>query len=402
MTIVGIELVAVVSLLLWVVLRPTTTETPKTPSQVTQTLKPPKVELQLVVKGLGVPTAITGSPDTSDKRLFVAERHGLVHILDQEKVTDKPFLDLTAKANDDGAERGLLGFAFHPKFATNGYFYVNYVDKDNNTIIARYQTDTATGLANPNSEKVLIKLKQPYVNHKGGQLAFGPDGYLYAGLGDGGSGGDPENRAQDKTLFFGKILRLDVDHGDPYAVPADNPFVKETGTKPEIWAYGLRNPWRFSFDSKTGDLYIGDVGQNLHEEVDFQAANSKGGTNYGWRCYEATQTYNAAGCQAASAYTMPVLSYDHTDKRCSITGGQVYRGQQYPALLGMYFYADNCGGQVYDTKKSTGDWQANLAVQTELLPTTFGTDNQGEVYLGDMKEGGIYRLIDTANTAKGE
>jgi len=395
MVIVGIELVGVVSLLLWVVFTPSSEQTATTFTA--QTLAPAKVQPVLIAKGLGVPTAITATGESTDTRIFVAERHGLIHIVDQNKVSATPFLDISSKVKDEG-EMGLLGLAFHPKFQNNGYFFVNYVDPGQNTVIARYQIDKTTGLANPASGKVLLTLKQPYPNHNGGQLAFGPDGYLYIGLGDGGSAGDPENRAQNLGVLFGKILRIDVDHGDPYAIPQNNPFVAQAGAKPEIWAYGLRNPWRFSFDSKTGDLYIADVGQDLYEEIDYQNAGSTGGSNYGWRCYEAAHPYNTAGCQAADHYTAPILEYPHTDKRCSIVGGAVYRGSAYPTLYGKYFYSDTCGGQLYMAAKMGGQWASSLALATTFGPTTFGVDNRGELYLSDMKDGSLYHLTDAANT----
>jgi glucose/arabinose dehydrogenase len=252
-------------------------------------------------------------------------------------------------------------------------------------------------VADPASEKILFTLKQPYVNHNGGDLVFGPDGYLYATLGDGGSGGDPGNRAQNKSSYFGKILRIDVNSGDPYSVPADNPFVHDAGAKPEVWAYGLRNPWRISFDRLTGDLYIADVGQDSVEEVDVQRAGSVGGENYGWRCYEGNQAYNTANCKPASAYVVPVLTYAHQDGRCSITGGFVYRGARYPALTGKYFYGDFCSGQLFYVSRENGVWTNRLAATTPYAISTFGQGNDGELYFADTKTGSIYHIQDTAN-----
>jgi glucose/arabinose dehydrogenase len=399
MVIIGVELVAVVSLLLWAVFTPAD-EQDKATTFVAKTLAPAKVTPVLVAKGLGVPTAITSNGDSTDNRLFVAERHGLVHVLQKGEVSPIPLLDITAKVKDEG-EMGLLGMAFHPRYATNGFLYVNYVDRAQTTVIARYHV-AANGVADPASEKILLTVKQPYANHNGGQLAFGPDGYLYIGLGDGGSAGDPENRAQDKNTLLGKILRIDIDHGDPYAIPADNPFVKQAGAKPEIWAFGLRNPWRFSFDEPKGDLYIGDVGQNTYEEIDLLPAGSPGGANFGWRCYEGTHSFAAAGCGSASQYTAPIIEYAHDEQRCSVVGGAVYRGTLYPALRGTYFYADTCGGQLYMAAKVSSEWTVTLAAHTTASPTTFGTDSKGELYMGEMKDGAVYHITDTANRTKAE
>lgn len=361
------------------------------------TLNDPLVRPELVVAGIGQPTGIVSTSDATDSRLFVLEQGGFIRIINAaRKLVEKPFLDISAKVAP-GGEMGLLGLVFHPQYKENGYFYVNYVDKNQNTIIARYTVSADANTADPASEKILFTLKQPYANHNGGDLVFGPDGYLYIALGDGGSGGDPENRAQNKSEYFGKILRIDVNKGDPYSIPSTNPFVDEAGTKPEIWALGLRNPWRISFDKKTGDLYIADVGQGELEEVNVQKSTSKGGENYGWRCYEGKQAYKLDGCKSNSEYVMPVLEYDHKQDRCSITGGYVYRGEKYPALVGKYFYGDYCNGQLFYANNKNNTWTNTLVATTPYLISTFGQGSDGELYFADFKTGSIYHLRDAGN-----
>ncbi len=363
--------------------------TPRTP------FKTPAITLIPAGSGFAAPTVIASTKQANDSRLFIAEQSGIVRILDQNgKTESKPFLDISSKVLHSG-EMGLLGLVFHPKYATNGYVYVDYISKDQQTIVARYTAKN--GVVDPMSEKVLLKVAQPYGNHKAGDIQFGPDGYLYIPLGDGGSGGDPENRAQDKTTYLGKILRIDVNHGDPYSVPGNNPFVHEAEAKPEIWAYGVRNPWRISFDKLTGDLYIADVGQSTTEEVNFQKANNPGGQNYGWRCYEGTGAYNKTGNCENAIQTPPILEYAHTDNRCAITGGYVYRGTAEAALRGAYFYADYCGGQLYYAlRQQDGSWQTTEALQDVKAVTTFGENSAGELFLANSA-GDILRVSDTAN-----
>jgi glucose/arabinose dehydrogenase len=362
-----------------------------------KTLKTPAVSTKLVASGLQSPTGIISTGDSSDKRLFVIERSGTIRIVTPgDKSAPQMFLDIQNKVQA-GGEMGLLGLAFHPDYAQNGYFFINYVDKDQNTVIARYKVSSDKNKADPNSEKVLLTLKQPYTNHNGGDLAFGPDGYLYAATGDGGSAGDPENRAQDKSSLFGKILRLDINKGDPYDIPVTNPFAQQTDAEGEIWAYGLRNPWRISFDKSTGDLYIADVGQGSLEEIDLQKANSKGGENYGWRCYEGNQPYQPAGCESADKYTAPVIEYNHDENRCSITGGYVYRGKENPAFIGKYFYGDYCNGQLFYAAPEGDKWTQTLAAKTDYSISTFGQGSDGELYVADFKTGNIYKLEDSAN-----
>jgi len=396
--VIGVELLAALGIIVWAVFirndKPTITNTqPVTPAVVTHV---PKVQPLLYAQGLTRPTAIASLPSTTDKRLFVTEAAGQVRVITPDaQLANAPLLDIRSRVLDNGQEMGLLGLAFHPKFASNSYMYVDYVNKSQETIIARYTVDQKTFSADPATEKILLKIKQPYVNHNGGALVFGPNGYLYIGMGDGGSAGDPENRAQNRQEFLGKILRIDVDHGDPYSIPKDNPFAEGKGGKPEIWALGLRNPWRISFDSKTGDMYIADVGQDKYEEVDFEKTGTAGGQNYGWRCKEGLHDFNTSSCTASAILTDPAFEYTHDENRCSITGGYVYRGSKYPSLAGKYFYADYCSGQLYYAEQVGGKWQQTLAASTQFGVSTFGQAADGELYLADIKTGSLYHLTDS-------
>jgi glucose/arabinose dehydrogenase len=265
-------------------------------------------------------TSIVGITHAGDDRIFVVNQRGFIHIVSANGVVNPlPFLNISDRVVY-GGERGLLGLAFHPQYKSNGYFFVNYIGKGDSTHISRFQVNATDGnLADPQIELKILTVPQPYSNHNGGDLCFGPDGYLYIGLGDGGSGGDPGNRAQNPQQLLGKILRIDVDNGNPYTVPSTNPYFGSSTVLPEIWAMGLRNPWRFSFDRLTGDLWIADVGQNAFEEVNFQVAGSKGGENYGWKCYEGNQVYNASACNSEISFSFPVFAYPQ-DIECSVTG----------------------------------------------------------------------------------
>jgi glucose/arabinose dehydrogenase len=276
----------------------------------------------------------------------------------------------------------LLGLVFHPNYPENGLFFVNYTDRSGDTVIARYRVTGDPNVADPSSETVLLRADQPYGNHNGGGLAFGPDGYLYIGLGDGGSGGDPFGNGQKLDTFLGKILRLDVDSAEPYAIPADNPFENE------IWAYGLRNPWRISFDSLTSDLYIGDVGQNQWEEIDFVAAGTPGGMNFGWNYLEGTHPYEGSPPQNAQLVP-PVAEYDHS-QGCSVTGGYVYRGMM-SQWNGIYLYGDYCTGTVWGLIRSGEGWQNQALFGAVGNITSFGQDALGEVYIL-TDEGKVFRL----------
>lgn len=339
-----------------------------------------------VVSGLDLPIGIANAGDGSG-RLFVIERAGRIRVVDGGQLLPKPFLNITDRVGANSSERGLLGLAFHPNYKENGYFYVNYTDTSGNTVIARFQVTSDPNVADPASEKKLIGVQQPFPNHNGGSVVFGPDGYLYLGLGDGGSGGDPYGNGQSTNTLLGKILRIDVNGGDPYAIPADNPFANGGGN-PEIWAYGLRNPWRFSFDSVTGDLYIGDVGQDRWEEIDFLPAGSPGGANFGWNAMEGKHSYNGSD---SPSFVAPVIDYSHGDNGCSVTGGYVYRGPSLPEWNGVYFYGDYCTGKVWGLLKGDSGWQSAFLFDTGTSISSFGVDENGEIYLA-WYGGGIFRL----------
>jgi glucose/arabinose dehydrogenase len=370
----------------------------------------PALTVETVVTGLNKPVYVTALPG-NEPRLVVVEQRGVLRVVEDQRLHPQPFLDITDRVHNPlapGDERGLLGLAFHPDYRNNGYFYLNYIDREGYTVIARYQVTPDPLQADPGSEQVLLRLAQPFSNHNGGHLAFGPrDGYLYIALGDGGSGGDPYNHAQRLDNLFGKILRIDVDGASPYAIPEGNPFSDVPGARPEIWVYGLRNPWRFSFDRATGDLYIGDVGQNRWEEIDFQAADSPGGLNYGWRIMEGNHCYQPpAGCDTAGL-TPPIFEYPNNANYsrtllglpqqsgitgCSVTGGYVYRGRDIPELQGTYFFSDYCSGRIWSFRLVAGrvtdfrDWTATVSptgTPAEWRIASFGEDAAGELYLVD-------------------
>lgn len=353
----------------------------------------PPITLQPVITtGLTSPVAITNAGDGSG-RLFITEQAGTIRIWNGTALLPTPFLDIRSLVSCCG-EQGLLSVAFHPGYETNGFFYVDYTNVAGNTVIARYKVSGNPNVADPSSASILLTILQPYANHNGGQLQFGADGYLYIGMGDGGSGGDPQNHAQNLNDLLGKILRIDVDGGTPYAIPSTNPFVGVPNTRPEVWAYGLRNPWRFSFDRLSHDLYIGDVGQNLWEEIDFQPASSPGGENYGWRLMEGFHCYNpATGCDDGTL-TLPVLEYGHNPS-CSVTGGYVYRGSAIPQLYGVYLYGDYCSGIVWGaTRDCSGAWSTTVLIQPPINISSFGEDESGEVYLTHLG-GAVYRIAST-------
>jgi len=354
---------------------------------------PPPIALQPVItSGLTSPVAITNAGDGSG-RLFITEQTGTIRIWNGTSLLPTPFLDIHTLVSCCG-EQGLLSVAFHPNYPTNGFFYVNYTNTGGNTVIARYHVTGDPNVADPASASILLTIPQPYANHNGGQLQFGADGFLYIGMGDGGSGGDPQNRSQNLGELLGKILRIDVDGAPPYAVPPTNPFVAVPGARPEIWAYGLRNPWRFSFDRATHDLYIGDVGQNLWEEVDFQPASSAGGENYGWRLMEGFHCYNpSTGCNDGTL-TLPILEYGH-NPGCSVTGGYVYRGSSIPQLYGTYLYGDYCSGVIWGASRScAGAWSTAPLVDSPLNISSFGEDESGEIYVTHIG-GAVYRVTAT-------
>jgi glucose/arabinose dehydrogenase len=356
------------------------------------------IELEPIATNLDQPVAITHAGDSSG-RLFITLKGGQIVIYDGSDVVATPFLDISALVSN-ASEQGLLSVAFHPDYAANGFFFVDYTNTNGDTVIARYSVSADADRADPGSAQILLTIAQPFQNHNGGQLQFGPDGYLYIGMGDGGSGGDPQDNGQNLGTLLGKILRIDVDGGTPYAVPADNPFIGNPTAQPEIWALGLRNPWRFSFDRITGDMFIADVGQSSWEEVDFQTAASPGGENYGWRRMEGTHCFNPASNCNDGTLTLPILEYSHSFG-CSITGGYRYRGARYPDLEGVYFYADYCSGRIWGAHEDQGGvWVTEELMATNLQITTFGEDEDGEVYLAHFAspDGAVYRITTTSST----
>ena len=354
---------------------------------------------EAVASGLHSPVGVTHAGDGS-RRLFILEQAGRILIHDGSRVLPSAFLDVSALVSCCG-ERGLLGLAFHPDYVTNGLFYVDYTNTAGDTVIARYHVSADANVADPSSAQILLTIPQPFANHNGGQLAFGPDGFLYIGMGDGGGVGDPGNRAQNLGELLGKILRIDVNGAAPYVIPATNPFRSTPGARPEIWAYGLRNPWRFSFDRQFGDLFIADVGQDKWEEVDFQPATSAGGENYGWRLMEGTHCYNpSSGCNDGTL-TLPILEYGHLPDNCSITGGYRYRGGRFPQLFGRYFYGDYCSGRIWNGIQSGQTWSSTQLIDTALRITSFGEDEGGELYVvhhGFGSDGTLQRIVETSQS----
>jgi len=350
-----------------------------------------EIALKPIASGLDQPTSIVNA---GDSRIFITQQTGRIVIYDGTHVLPQPFLDVSSLISCCD-ERGLLSVAFHPHYRDNGLFFIDYTNTQGNTVIARYSVSSDPNRANAASAQILLTIQQPFANHNGGQLQFGPDGYLYIGMGDGGSGGDPGNRAQSLNTLLGKLLRIDVDNTTTYRVPPSNPFVNRSGALPEIWAYGFRNPWRFSFDRETGDLWIGDVGQDLHEEVDLQSVTSIGGENYGWRLMEGLHCYNPSTNCNDGSLTLPIVEYSHGDGSCSITGGYRYRGTLSPRLLGVYFYGDFCTGKIWGlSQTANGSFTSRLLIDTALMITTFGEDANGELYVDDYVNGVVYAITD--------
>jgi glucose/arabinose dehydrogenase len=385
---------------------------------VSQAIAWPTVALNQVITGLTQPLHITHAGDGSG-RLFIVEKTGRIKVYLGSTYLGT-FLDIHTKVSTT-SEQGLLSVAFSPDYGSTGIFYIDYTNLAGDTVIARYRVSSDPNIADSASEEVLLTIDQPYANHNGGQLAFGPDGYLYIGMGDGGSGGDPGNRAQNPAELLGKILRIDVEpsstpiapaggnqfffpvvflSGDisPYRIPPDNPFINTPGYRPEIWALGLRNPWRFSFDRSTGNLFIADVGQDTWEEVDFQPAGDAGGRNYGWRILEGAHCYNpSSGCVPPPGYVPPAFEYAHgsnDSNGCSITGGFVYRGITYPSMQGIYFYGDFCTGKIWGAVNN-GGWQTSLLTSAPFMISSFGEGENAELYVADYGNGKVYQV--TAN-----
>ncbi len=345
------------------------------------------LQWRLMTDGLEFPTDVTNAGDGSG-RLFVLEKAGRIRIIDASgKLVEKPFLDIRKRVVSKATEQGLLGLAFHLNYVENGYFFVFYTNKKGDTVLSRFQVSDNANVADSESEVIFLQEEHPTSkNHHGGGLAFGPDGYLYIGKGDGSKYGDPYGASQELTSWLGKILRIDVNGGDTYKIPADNPYVYGGGL-PEIWAYGLRNPWRISFDSLTGDFYIADVGHYEWEEVNVVPAGSGNGFNFGWDILEASHAHNG---EWRFGLTMPVVEYPH-EVDCAVTGGFVYRGQNIPALQGVYLFGDFCSGTIWGLLNSPDGWQTSVLFDTNFTVSSFGLDESGEIYLASF-DGGIYKL----------
>lgn len=351
----------------------------------------PALDLQLFATGFTRPIDIQNA---GDDRLFIVEQDGVIKIIDGGVTSPTPFLSIAV--NSVGNEQGLLGLAFHPDYANNGYFFVNYTLPNRSTQISRFQVSSDPDIADSSSELSILTVAQPFANHNGGCLQFGADGYLYIGLGDGGDANDPQNLAQNPTRLLGKMLRIDINDTNGsinYVIPDDNPFVSDSSIRDEIWAIGLRNPWKFSFDASTDELWIADVGQNDIEEIN-KAAAGVSGQNYGWRCYEGNADFNTSGCNDVSTYTFPLADYSHTNDgafKCSVTGGYVYRGSTYTSMVGSYIFADFCSNELAyinstNTIQFAGSFSGGLS--------SFGEDMNKELYVAALNTGIIYRVVD--------
>jgi glucose/arabinose dehydrogenase len=341
------------------------------------------------------PVAVTNAGDGTG-RIFVAEQEGRVRIVQDGGLLKAPFLDIGDQVKCCVGEQGFFDVAFPPNYAKKGYFYASYISKNQgkvgDLVVARFHLTANPNVADPRSEEIILIVPQPTEAHHSGHLAFGPkDGYLYVGVGDGGQQGDGAKVAQDDASLLGKILRIDVETGrSPYSIPPSNPFVRRAGARGEIWALGLRNPWQFSFDSSTGDLYIADVGENNYEEIDFQPASSPGGENYGWPIMEGKHCYAATSCDEAGL-TLPVVEYDHT-QGCAIIGGQVYHGTEFEGMRGLYFFADLCKGRIWGLQRVQDGWQSNLLYEEPFQITSIGADERGNLYVADYSDGEIRKI----------
>lgn len=353
------------------------------------------LDLELLTEGLIQPTDLVPATDGTD-RLFVVSRIGTIHVIEDGELREEPFLDLREQVEHEMVEQGLLSMALHPNFAENGYFYVYYITYgDEDTMVSRFEVSDDGQFGDPGTETPILEVEQPHYSHNGGNVKFGPDGYMYIGLGDGEDPGDPHENSQNPNTMLGSILRIDVDGGDPYAIPEDNPFVGSDDGLDEIWAYGLRNPWRFSFDPVTGDMYMVDVGQWAVESVYVQPADSQGGENYGWPILEGDECWEAEECDK-EGLEMPAVTYDNPDQGCAIIGGYTYHGASHPALEGIYFFGDWCSGNIWGMVEDDGEWVKEILIETDLMINAFGVDHAGEIYVLDFEEGGgVFRI--TAN-----
>ena len=356
------------------------------------------IELETFATGFSSPVNVKHA---GDDRLFVVERAGVIKILNSNGNTNAtPYLDINSLVINTGGEQGLLAMAFHPNYSVNGFFYVNYINNSGDTVISRF-TRNGVDTADSGSELVLMTIPQPFINHNGGDMHFGPnDGYLYISTGDGGNGGDPGDRAQNLTLLLGKMLRIDVDgtSNGNYGIPPDNPFVTNSAVLDEIWSYGLRNPWKFSFDRSNGELWIADVGQSSREEINRVSGTSPGGENYGWRCYEGNSTFNTTGCPPMNTLTFPVAEYTYGGSpfKCSITGGYRYRGTEQSSLNGLYFFADYCSDEIGVVRETSPD-VFQLTIEDRFIGegfSAFAEDSNGELYTVGLDSGTISRIVD--------
>lgn len=347
-------------------------------------------DLDILTEGLDQPLYVTHAGDGSG-RLFIVERGGRVRVWQGGRLLPEPFADLGHLVGTRSQEQGLLSIAFPPDFADNGYVFLSYTARDDRSVIARYSIRVGDpNRLDPGTAEIILRVEQPYRNHNGGLIKFGPDGHLYVGLGDGGGAGDPHGHGQDRRTLLGSILRLEAGATGGYAIPADNPFADRSG-RGEIWAFGLRNPWRFSFDRETGDLYIADVGQDAREEVNFQPAGGRGGQNYGWNAWEGTRRFRPER-EPASAVVFPVAEYGIPDGGCAVTGGYVYRGDAVPALRGVYVFGDFCSGTLWGLRRRGGEWRMAELIRTGLRISSFGEDEDGELYVVDYG-GAVHRLV---------
>jgi len=351
------------------------------------------LDLELVASGFVQPTDIVDPGDGSG-RLFVVQRHGRIAIVQHGSVLEQPFLDISDRLVAEGWEQGLLGLAFHPDFETNGTFFITFSPAQDEWRLERWSVSDNANVADPASARTVLSIPHPFENHYGGKILFGPDGMLWISIGDGGGLYDPNDNAQNLNVLHGKLLRIDIDSGDPYSIPDDNPFVGVEGARGEIWAYGLRNPWRFSFDRLTGDLYIGDVGESSFEEINREPAGSDGGLNYGWPFMEGDQCSPAAPDCDPSLYVHPIAQHGRADG-CSVTGGYVYRADPESALYGTYVYADFCNGTIWTASNEDGEWTSGIRLRTPLSISAFGQDADGHLYITDFTRGAIYRLVAT-------
>lgn len=346
------------------------------------------IRLEKIGEGFHSPVYVTSPP--GDSRLFVVEQAGRIRVMKNGRTLPVPFLDIASSVSS-GGERGMLSMAFHPDYRTNGWFFVNYTDRNGDTHIERFKVSSNPDVADASTARLILKVDQPYSNHNGGLVMFGPDGMLYIGMGDGGSGGDPHGNGQNPRALLGKMLRINVSKAEPYTIPVGNPYANGAGGAPEVWAIGLRNPWRFAFDRPTGLLYIADVGQDRSEEVDVAPAN-KAGINYGWNIMEGLRCYRTPGCSHAGLEP-PAVAYDHGGGVCSVIGGYVYRGRRVPQIVGTYFYSDYCAGWLRSFRYENGSATEKRSWSMENIGNvvSFGEDSSGELYIV-AENGKIYRF----------